>query len=116
MDGAGAVEAAERKADQRHRRYVDVDRMALAGDPMHLFGPDRDRALAAGLALIEGHVEFAAFEIAREVLALVGAHIEPQARMRARERTEQFRKPIRRKVLGDAEPDRAFAVGLAQHV
>ncbi len=36
--------------------------------------------------------------------------------MRARECAEQLGQPVRREILGDAEPDRAFAVRLAQHV
>ena len=35
--------------------------------------------------------------------------------MRARERAQQLCQPIRGKILGDAEPDRAFAF-VAQHV
>src|SRR6187402_3948661 len=116
MNGTGAIEAAERKADQRHRRCVDVDRMALAGDPVHPLRPHRDRALRASLALEQCEIELAAIEIAGEVLALVGAYIEAQARMRTRERAEQLRETIRREILGDAEPDRALAVGLAQHI
>jgi hypothetical protein len=61
-------------------------------------------------------VELAAFEIAGQILALVGADVEPQVRMRAREPAEQLCQPIRGKILGDAEPDRTLAIGLAQHV
>src|SRR5262249_60064685 len=99
-----------------HRSRGVWNRMALAGAPMPPLRPPRDCALRAGLALEQREVELAAFEVAGQVLALFGAHIEPQARMRARERAEQLRQPIGGEILGDAEPDRAFAAGLAQHV
>ena len=87
--------------------------MALAGDPMHPLRPHRDAAFLAGVALEQRQIELAAFEIALEIHALVGAHVEPQARMRARERRQQLGQPIGGEILGDAEPDRAFDVRAA---
>ena len=52
--------------------------MALAGDPVHPLGPNRDGALFAGGALEQRQIEFAAFEIAPQISALIGAHVEPQ--------------------------------------
>jgi len=55
--------------------------MALARDPVHPLRPHRDSAFRAGLTLEQRQVELAAFEVAGQVLALVGAHIHSQARM-----------------------------------
>ena len=111
-----AIKAAGGKADQRHRRNPRIDRMALAGDPMHALRPARDAAFFVGAALEQRQIEFAAFEVAAQINALIRPHIEPQARMRARKRRQQFGQPIGREILGNAEPDRAFAAGPRHHV
>src|SRR3954453_17907137 len=49
--------------------------------PMHPLRPHRDAALLAGCALEQRQVEVAAFEIALQRRALVGACVEPQGRM-----------------------------------
>ena len=64
MDRARPVQAAGGKTDQRHRAGRGIDRMALAGDPVHPLGPYRDAALFAGRALEQRQIKFAAFEIA----------------------------------------------------
>src|SRR5439155_15124690 len=107
--GACAVEAACGKTDQRHRALARIARLALAGDPMYALRPYRNAAFLAGCTFEQREIEFAAFELALQVGALVGAHVEPQRRMRARESREQFCQAIGGKILGYSEPHRAFA-------
>src|SRR5439155_1273775 len=83
-DGACAVEAACGKTDQRHRALARIARLALAGDPMYALRPYRNAAFLAGCTFEQREIEFAALELALQVGALVGAHVEPQRRMRAR--------------------------------
>ena len=90
--------------------------MALARDPMHALGPGGDAALFAGVALEQREVELAAFELALQIEALVGAHIEPQLWMRARKCAEQLCQPIGGEILGETEPNCALMAGLSHHV
>ena len=59
---------------------LGIDRMALAGDPVHPLRPHRDAALFAGGALEQRQIEVAAFEVALQIDALIGADVEPQGR------------------------------------
>ena len=88
MDRARAVEAARRKSNQRHRARARIARMGFAGHPVHALRPHRDAAFFAGRALEQRQINLAAFEVALEVGALVGTHVEPQAGMRARKRRQ----------------------------
>ncbi len=116
MDRARPVQAAGGKTDQRHRACAGIARAALAGDPMHALRPHRDAAFFAGRALEQRQIEFAAFEVALQIGALIGADIEPQPRMRARKRRQQFRQPVGGEIFGQSEPYRAFMTRPRQHV
>jgi hypothetical protein len=113
---ARPIQAADRETDQRHRGTIRLDRMGLAGHPVHALRPHRDAALFAGGALEQRQIEFAAFEIVFQNGALVGPHVEPQAGAGAGKRRQQFGQPIGGEILGDAEPHRAFMAGPRQHV
>ncbi len=93
-----------------------IARVALAGDPVHALRPHRDAAFFAGRALEQRQIEIAAFELAPEIGALIGADIEPQGGMRARKRRQQLRQPVGGEVLRHPEPHRAFAARPGQHV
>ena len=76
--------------------------MALAGHPVRPLRPHRDAALLAGVALEQRKIEIAAFEIAFQIDALVGADVEPQGRGRPREIRKRFCQPIGGEILGRA--------------
>ena len=61
-------------------------------------------------------VDIAAFEITLEIQALIGPHVEPQPRMRARKGREQFGQAIGGEIFGDSEPHRTFMAGSGHHV
>src|SRR5438552_833448 len=77
---------------------------------------NRNVAFLAGCTFEQREIEFAALEFALQVGALVGAHVEPQRRMRARESREQFCQAIGGKILGYSEPHRAFTSRPRHHV
>ena len=110
------VETAGRKADQRYGARARIARMAFAGDPVHALRPHRDAALFPRGALEQCEIKFAAFEFPLEVGALVGADVEPQTGMRARESRQQFCQTIGGEILRHTEPHRALALGASHHV
>jgi len=78
MDGAVAIETALGEHRQWQRIAARVDRMAAAGHPVKILGPDSDRAGPAGIAFHEREIELTAFEITAQFDAQITADVEPE--------------------------------------
>src|ERR1041385_3631549 len=100
MDRASPVQATGRKSDQRNRAFAEIARTRLARDPMHALRPYRDSAFLARHAFEQREIELAAFEIALEGGALVGADVKPQARALAGARRQQLCKRSEERRVG----------------
>src|SRR5215470_16551518 len=79
---------------------------------MQVLRPARQRGAPAAIALQHGKVELAALDIPLQIDAQLAADVIPELRMRAKETGQQVRKPSRREILWNAEPQDAELLGL----